>query len=110
MLFSALSVEAYANELGGLLLEAGDAKPIDRLPVVDKLLLTPQLAALPPVLDRGLEPLQSVAALIRTRDRLVHPKPSGGLSTHVIDLEQEDERSLGPAAAATAIARVGQLI
>lgn len=103
ILFSALSAEAFANELLDELLMASDAAAMDKLPTPDKLLLGIRAAGLEPPLARDAEPFQSLVALLRTRNRLVHSRPQGGLAAWVRDVEETDEEALGPKAAQRAL-------
>jgi len=102
VLFAALAIEAFANELLAELLEARDLEAVDRLEVPDKLLIGARLATGQSPLSRGAQPLQDVAALVKKRNRLVHPKPHNGIAAWIQDVEAEDEEAIGPRAAATA--------
>jgi hypothetical protein len=108
VLFAALAVEAFANELLAELLEARDLEAVDRLEVPDKLVIRTRLATGQPPLSRGAQPLQDVAALVKKRNRLVHPKPQNGIAAWIQDVEAADEDAIGPRAAATAVLRVSE--
>jgi hypothetical protein len=99
VLFAALAAEAFANELFDELLPTADAKAIDRLPTPEKLLVGTKMATGASPLERGAEPMQSLQTLFATRNRLVHPRPQGGLAAWVRDIEQRDEAAIGPDAA-----------
>lgn len=109
ILFSALSAEAFANELLADLLSPADAEAMDKLPTPDKLLLGIRAAGHEPPLERGSEPLQSLVTLFRTRNRLVHPRPQGGLAAWVRDVEEAEESALGPRAAQRALICVAEV-
>lgn len=109
ILFAALSAEAFANELLGELLMPADADAIDRLPTPEKLLLGIRAAGLEPPLDRGSEPFQSLVLLFSTRNRLVHPRPQGGLAAWIQDVEDAEEAALGPRAALRSLMSVAEV-
>ena len=72
VLYAALAIEAFANEL----LPARDFDAVDRLEVPDKLLIGTRLASGQSRLSRGAQPLQDVAVVVKTRNRLVHAHAS----------------------------------
>lgn len=94
-LFAALSAEAYANEVLSELLVPSDAAAIDRLPTMEKLLLGPKLAGKEPALDRGTKSLQTIRALFKVRDALVHPRP-GSPTARFQYITDDDEKLIGP--------------
>ncbi len=94
-LFAALSAEAYANEVLSELLVPSDAAAIDRLPTMEKLLLGPKLAGKEPALDRGTKLLQTIRALFKVRDALVHPRP-GSPTARFQYITDDDEKLIGP--------------
>lgn len=108
VLFAAIAIEAFANELLVELLEPRDVEAVDRLEVPDKLLIGTRLATGQSPLSRGAQPLQVVATLVKKRNRLVHAKPLNGIAAWVQDVEASDELVIGPKAAATAILRVSE--
>jgi hypothetical protein len=108
VLFAALAIEAFANELLAELLESRDLEAVDRLEVPDKLLIGIRLGTGRSPLSRGAQPLQDVAALVKNRNRLVHPKPANGIAAWIQDVEPADEAAIGPRAAATAMLRVSE--
>ena len=76
MLFAAITVEAFANEFAYHALGAQTAKTIDNLGPAEKIDTALRLAACNgDLLDRGRDPFQTVVTLVKTRNRLVHPKP-----------------------------------
>ena len=111
VLFAALAVEAYANELLADILPPRDWEALDQLKPPEKLLLGTRLAGEgESPLDRGAEPLQSVTELMKVRNRLVHARPQGGIAAWVQDVEEADERAIGPDAALNAILRVSETV
>jgi hypothetical protein len=110
VLFAALSAEAFANELLDELLSSADADALDKLSAPDKLLIGTRTAAETSPLTRGAEPMQGLVELVRTRNRLVHPRPKGGLAAWVQDVQPTDEDSIGPAAARRAILSVADAV
>lgn len=78
ILFSAFASEAYVNAfLAGGSLSGSDLDALDRLPTVEKYVIGVAYREGEAVFDRGAEPIQTLRRLFRTRDALVHPKPSG---------------------------------
>jgi hypothetical protein len=110
ILFAALAAEAFANELLDELLARADADAIDRLPTPEKLLIGPRMAGQTSPLARGAQPMQGLLELFKTRNRLVHPRPRGGVPAWVQDLEPTDETAIGPAAARQAILCVADTV
>lgn len=111
VLFAALAAEAFANELLDELLSRADFDALDKLPTPDKLLIGTQLvcAGTSP-LKRGAQPLQDLTLLFKTRNRLVHARPQGGIAAWDRDVEETDELAIGPKAALTAILRVAEAV
>ena len=107
-MFSAVAIEAFANELLDELLTPADFEALDRLEVPAKLLIGTRLAAGESPLARSAQPLQDVALLVKTRNRLVHPKPKNGIAAWIQDIETTDEEAVGPKAALTAVVRVAE--
>jgi hypothetical protein len=99
VLFAAIAAEAYANEFAAATLAPSDVAAIDRLPTVDKLLIAPRLAGLVSPLDRGREPIQTLARLVRARNLLAHPRP-GQTGAYVLTTSDEDQLAFGPTAVA----------
>jgi hypothetical protein len=88
-----------------------DQEALDMLSAPEKLLIGTRLAAGgQSPLDRGAEPLQSLAELSKVRNRLVHARPQGGIAAWVQDVEEADERAIGPEAALNAIMRVSETV
>jgi hypothetical protein len=111
MLFAAITVEAFANEFAYHALGAQTAKTIDNLGPAEKIDTALRLAACnEDLLDRGRDPFQTVVTLVKTRNQLVHPKPSNGLAAWTQDLEDSDEDVFGPRAAERAVLAVADLI
>jgi hypothetical protein len=72
VLFSAISVEAYANEYISDVLISSAVESIDPLPTPDKLMVGVQLATGDDtLLTRGAAPMQEIVKLFKTRNRLV---------------------------------------
>jgi hypothetical protein len=84
-LFAALAAEAYVNEFLATLLSGGDFRAVDRLPTIEKYVVGCRLALGEPLFVRGREPVQTIAALLKLRDKLVHPKPGYGPTRPYID-------------------------
>src|SRR5262245_22788354 len=86
VIYSAMACEAAANdflaETTGAAKELFDA--LDRLPTVKKLLAGPQAVLRKPLFAAGSEPLQSVDALFKRRNDLVHPR------ARTLDITGED--------------------
>jgi hypothetical protein len=78
--------------------------------VPDKLLIGTRLAAGESPLSRGAQPLQDVAVLVKTRNRLVHAKPQNGIAAWIRDVASADEEAVGPGAALRAVLRVSETI
>jgi hypothetical protein len=111
VLFAALTAEAFTNELLDELLSPADFNALDKLPTPDKLLIGTQLAcAGKSPLERGAQPLQDLTLLFKTRNRLVHARPQGGIAAWDRDVEEADELAIGPKAALTAILRVAETV
>jgi hypothetical protein len=111
ILFSAISAEAFANELINELLGAADVDALDKLGTPEKLLLgVPLATGNQSILTRGAHPMQGVSALIKTRNRLVHPRPQGGIAAWVQDVLPKDEEVIGPKAAQDGILAVADLV
>lgn len=71
------TVEAYINEVGGFVLEGkAEFNEFDKLSVTGKWVFLPRLMGLKTRFELGKRPLQTVAALLRQRNRLVHYKSS----------------------------------
>lgn len=109
VLFAALSAEAFTNELLDELLTADQFRAIDRDPTLKKLTDGIALAGRVSPVSLGSQPLQGVRTVLRTRDALVHPKPQGGIAAWVQDIEEPDEKRVGPKAALDAILRVAEM-
>jgi hypothetical protein len=75
VLFAAFSAEAFSNAFLAFALDDTAAKALDRKPTTDKFILGPGALAEPPRLALGVAPLQTVSALFRERDRIVHARP-----------------------------------
>lgn len=111
VLFASLAAEAFTNELLDELLSRADFEAVDKLPTPEKLLIGTRLAgAGESPLERGAQPLQDVALLFKTRNRLVHARPQGGIAAWDRDVEESDEQAIGPKAALTAILRVAETV
>jgi hypothetical protein len=110
VLYAALAIEAFANELLAELLTARDFDAVDRLEVPDKLLIGTRLASGQSPLSRGAQPLQDVAVVVKTRNRLVHARPQNGIAAWIRDVEAADEEAVGPRAALTAVLSVSETI
>ncbi|MDQ6855124.1 MAG: hypothetical protein M3046_15790 [Actinomycetota bacterium] len=111
VLFAAITVEAFANEFSAEALGAPTARMIDKLSPADKIETAIRLATGDnTILDRGRNPMQTITALIGTRNRLVHPKPTNGLAAWTQALEDSDEEAFGPKVAEQAILAVADLI
>ena len=110
VLFAAVSAEAFANELLDELLSSADANALDRLPTPEKLLIGTGVAAGTSPLSRGAQPMQGLVELFKTRSRLVHPRPLGGLAAWIRDVQPSDESAIGPVAARRAILSVADAV
>jgi hypothetical protein len=111
MLFSAIAAEAFANEFVDDTLGRNMAGTLDKLSTVDKLIVGAQLVAgNASPLDKGRQPMQDIAGLATTRDRLVHPKEKGGIAAWTQHVTQDDENRVGAAAAERAILAVVDLV
>jgi len=55
----------------------------------------PKLAGKEPALDRGTKPLQTIRALFKVRDALVHPRP-GSPTARFQYITDDDEKLIGP--------------
>lgn len=109
VIFSALAMEAYANDFLSDVLPAADMKAIERLATLDKLLLGPRLAGMQSSLERGAEPAQTIKALFRVRNNLVHANRSE-YSAFVTNLTERDEGDLGPAAVGSYLRRTAEAV
>jgi hypothetical protein len=105
VLFSAFACEAYANEWLSASFANSDRDALDRLPTVEKLLLTPPIAGHAAVLSRSSEPYQTLARLFKARNQLAHPKP-GQVNAYVSDDAESDAEWFGPQAAACYVVAV----
>ena len=103
MLFCAVAVEAFANELLDELVSRSEAEALDRLTPPDKILVGLRMSGQDLALERGGWPMNELLALNKLRSKLVHPKPQGGLAAWVRDLDEAAEVALGPAAVKRAI-------
>lgn len=110
VIFSALAVEAYANEFLVATCVRADAAAVDRLPTPEKLILAPRLNGLPTVVQRGREPHQTISRLFKVRNLLVHPSAQGYSALVIDDLTDRDEADLGPTAAGDYLIAVGHMI
>jgi hypothetical protein len=111
VLFSAVAVEAFANEFAYEALGAPTARMIDNLGPADKIETAVRLATGDDsILDRGRQPMQTIVSLVKTRNRLVHPKPTNGLAAWTQAVEETDEDTFGPKVAEQAILAVSELI
>jgi hypothetical protein len=108
VLFSAVSAEAFTNELLDELLTDAQFDDLDRCPTLEKLVDGIKLATGATPVNRGSEPLQGLRAVLKTRDALVHPKPRDGVAAWERDIEPSDEARVGPKAALDAILRVAE--
>lgn len=96
VLFSALAVEATANQFLSIVLSPADVRTIDRLPTLDKLIVGPRLAGADTPFVRGSEPIQTLKRLFDARNALVHPKP-GRAATHAhVVMTEHDLATYGP--------------
>ncbi len=104
VLFSALAVEATANQFLAIVLSPADVKTVDRLPTLDKLLIGPRLAGVETPFERGRDPMQTLKRLFDARNALVHPKP-GKAATHAhVLMSAQDLATFGPKATVAYIA------
>lgn len=111
VLFSAIAAEAFANELVDDTLGRNMAGTLDKLSTADKLIVGAQLVAgNASPLDKGRQPMQDIAGLATTRDRLVHPKEKGGIAAWTQHVTEDDENRVGAAAAERAILAVVDLV
>lgn len=110
VLFAALAAEAFANELLDELLSRADVEALDKLQTPEKLYIGTRLATRESPLSRGAQPMQGLVQLFKTRNRLVHPKPQGGIAAWARDVEASDELAVGPDAALTAIVAVAETV
>ena len=123
MLFSAFAAEAYINEFITQHSAGQDLAILDRLATVEKYVFAPRLLLGRSLFPRDQEPLQSLRALFRQRDVLVHPKPEKGVpeavraesrvEAYAADPMYNPSRAAGflvaVAEAATVIVREGEL-
>jgi hypothetical protein len=111
VLFSAIAAEAFANEFVDDTLGRNMAGTLDKLSTADKLIVGAQLVAgNTSPLDKGRQPMQDIAGLATTRDRLVHPKEKGGIAAWTQHVTEDDENRVGAAAAEGAILAVVDLV
>lgn len=99
VLFSALAVEATANQFLPIVLSPADVNTIDRLPTLDKLIVGPRLAGADTPFERGREPMQTLKRLGDARNALVHPRPGKAATLAHIVMTEDDLRTHGPKAA-----------
>lgn len=109
VLFAAVCAEAYANEFSAEVLSASDAKTLDRLPTVDKILLSPRLGGKESSVERGSEPVQTIQTLFKVRDALVHPRRSSP-AAYVRYATDQDEALVGPRPAGRYLIAVATLM
>lgn len=100
MLFSALAGEAYVNEFLAHHLGGQDLAAIDRMSTVNKYVIGTQVATGVAIFSRDAEPVQTISALFKHRDKLVHPKPGYGPPRSPIDAAREIENTFTPTNAA----------
>jgi hypothetical protein len=79
MLFAAFAAEAYINEFIAAHFTGKDYEAVEKLSTVDKYVLAPRTALGRDLFPRDREPAQTLRALFKQRDVLVHPKPEKGL-------------------------------
>jgi hypothetical protein len=104
VLFAALAAEGFANEFLASHLSGRALAAADRLPTTDKLIMGPTLAGLEPPIAYGREPGQSLTALFRARNDLVHPLVRKGTFPDIF--ESEDHRPYEPKNAAKFVIHV----
>ena len=109
VLFAAVCTEAYTNEFLAEVLTRSDAQAIDRLPTMDKLVLSPKIAGLKSPLRTGCEPLQTIRQLFKVRDALVHPRRNSP-TAFVRYATERDEELVGPRAAGKYVVAVASLM
>lgn len=108
VLFTALAAEGYANEFLAAVLSGQALKGADRLPTVDKFVLGPGLAGLNAPLEYGSEPGQSLVALFKTRNALVHASLEPGI--YAIELDADETRPYEPRCAARYLIQVARAV
>lgn len=110
VLFTALAVEAYANEFLEDAVSSADAHVLDRLAAPEKLLFGSRLAGVEPALDRGRQPLQRLIKLAEARNALVHPRRVGPKSIGAFphNVTARDRELIGPRAAADYVIAAAQ--
>jgi hypothetical protein len=107
MLFSAFAAEAFINQfLYDKLDSSADRQSIDRLPTVEKYVLGTRLATGQEIFDRGAEPIQTIAALFRVRDSLVHSRPTARQDRPSVFDDPPEYGTTNPKEAARAIVAV----
>jgi hypothetical protein len=104
VLFTALAAEGYANEFLASRLTGRDLVAAERLSTVDKFVLGPRLAGLTSPIAYGSEPGQSLTALFKARNTLVHPPTRKGSFPDIY--EAEDQTPYEPRNAARFIIQV----
>ena len=109
VIFTALAVEAYANDFLSEVLVPADVDVLERLPTLEKLLLGPRLANLDSAFDRGAEPIQTIKKLFEVRNGLVHAR-GGGYGPFMQYLKDKDYEDFGPKACGRYIRRVAETI
>jgi hypothetical protein len=108
VLFTALAAEGYANEFLAAFLSGQALKGADRLPTVDKFVLGPGLAGLKSPIDYESEPGQSLVALFKARNKLVHTSLEPGV--YAIELDGDDTRPYEPRWAARYLIQVARAV
>lgn len=108
VLFTALAAEGYANEFLAAFLSGQALRGADRLPTVDKFVLGPGLAGLKSPIEYGSEPGQSLVALFKARNALVHTSLEPGI--YAIELEADDTRPYEPRCAARYLIQVARAV
>lgn len=73
-LYCAFAAEAYINTALDLMLGRDDAQALHFAPVAERWIAGPRLVAGQSVLEKGAEPHQTLTALFRERNRLVHAR------------------------------------
>jgi hypothetical protein len=108
VLFTALAAEGYANEFLATFLSGQALEGADRLPTVDKFVLGPGLAGRESPIDYGSEPGQSLVALFKARNALVHTSLEPGI--YAIELDADDTRPYEPRCAARYLIQVARAV
>lgn len=104
VLFAALGAEGYANEFLASHLSGRELEGADRLTTVDKFVLGPKLAGLTSPIAYDRERGQSLSALFKARNTLVHPPTRTGTFPDVY--AAEDQRPYEPRNAARYVIQV----